>query len=310
MKKKKNLSSPEDQLAHLRGLNRREKLALFVGAGISMGCGLPDWRSLVTRLCTVAFKTRTEAYIKAVQRMSAVAMARLLRAQLKSDFNSAVASCLYREPAYVSSSLTAIAKSGVTRICSFNFDDLLEEAFSIESIEYNSRTPGEKVNNNFLGVIIFHPHGLLEHRASSQEVAASKIVFSEDDYTAEYAEPYSWSNLVQLSLLLNYTVLFVGMSMEDPNIRRLLDVIRRFGVTHQHFAILRSKAAGVRNADERRALKQENLVAAAELRSLGVEPLWVSDYDQIAYILKKVRVKRTPNPSLKETSIGNPLFAP
>jgi hypothetical protein len=66
-------------------------------------------------------------------------------------------------------------------------------------------------------------------------------VFSEDEYHAEYSDPYKWSNMTQMSLLGRYPGLFVGLSLEDPNIRRLIDVTHRQYPENANYAILPRK---------------------------------------------------------------------
>ena len=38
--------SYDEQIRYLRALNKRGQLAAFIGAGVSVSCGLPDWDSL------------------------------------------------------------------------------------------------------------------------------------------------------------------------------------------------------------------------------------------------------------------------
>ncbi len=52
-------------------------------------------------------------------------------------------------------------------------------------------------------------------------------MFSEDSYHSQFIEPFSWSNLIQLNKLNQNTCLLIGLSLTDPNLRRLLDVSSR-----------------------------------------------------------------------------------
>jgi len=44
----------------LRGAYQRGSLVLFIGAGVSVGCGLPDWNELAKRVAGMAFTPRVE----------------------------------------------------------------------------------------------------------------------------------------------------------------------------------------------------------------------------------------------------------
>ena len=86
--------------------------------------------------------------------------------------------------------------------------------------------------------VIFHPHGYLPRRGRSYARRSRDIVLSEDDYHSLYSSPYSWANIVQLFLLLGHVALFVGCSLTDPNLRRLLDLVVKVRPSHTHYAFL------------------------------------------------------------------------
>ena len=116
-------------------------------------------------------------------------------------------------------------------------------------------------------------------------------MLSEEEYHTLYSNPYSWANLVQISLLTTHSCLFVGMSLTDPNIRRLLDTCRALPIAHRHHAVMRAPTAGL----QRGARKlQEQLARAQEsdLHSLGVEPLWIEDFAEVAQIFRFLRKRR------------------
>ena len=70
----------------------------------------------------------------------------------------------------------------------------------------------------------------------------NEVVFSEDAYHSQFIDPFSWSNLVQLNHLNNSTCLFIGISLTDPNMRRLLDVsIRKNGKGEKNHYIVKKR---------------------------------------------------------------------
>src|SRR6185436_18817278 len=89
----------------------------------------------------------------------------------------------------------------------------------------------------------YHVHGVLPFRrlhdlkveegldAEARAAALVRIrpiignfVFSEDEYHTEYSDPYRWSNMTMINQLGRFSGLFVGLSLHDPNLRRLIDV--------------------------------------------------------------------------------------
>jgi hypothetical protein len=146
--------------------------------------------------------------------------------------------------------------AGVRQICTYSFDDLSEEALAIHGLPFQSLTPGDALNADFNGTIVFHPHKFLTASMTADECAHTRIVLSEEDYQGLYANPYSRANLIQLSLLLSHTRLFVGASLTDPNIRRLLDtcVALRCPIVHSQYAVLLTPVAGLDCDAEKAAL--------------------------------------------------------
>ena len=55
-------------------------------------------------------------------------------------------------------------------------------------------------------------------------------------------EPYNWANITQLNYMINNTCVFIGLSMTDPNMRRLLEIAaqKRTDIkdTCRHYAIM------------------------------------------------------------------------
>lgn len=225
---------------------------------------------------------------------NAVVQGRILKTRLKDRFNKAVADALYASQYELSPALTAIVSAGARRICTYNFDDLIEEALAVQGIPFRSLTPGDSLDANFTGTTVYHPHGCLTASMTADECANTRIVLSEQDYHGLYGNPYSWANLVQLSLLLSHTCLFVGVSLTDPSIRRLLDTCVAIPVAHMHYAIMLSPVTGLKG-EANEAAKDLQLARNAEVRSLGVQSILINAFDEVERIFQRIRVSH-PSP--------------
>lgn len=273
----------------LHSLNKEGKLALFIGAGISVGCGLPDWQQLM--LSVAESKWRTDPMLcDLVSKENQIISARYAKRKGKGKFNVLVSDCLYNNDIQISKELIAIAGSGIKKICNFNFDDLIEEAFLTEGIEADVILEGDFYDPLSEKVTIFHPHGFIERTGTIDEIKKANLVLSEDDYNLLYSSPYSWANVLQLSLLTNYSVIFVGMSLSDPNIRRLLDVVRKNGFSNQHFTIMKDPTKGVPK-EKKSHFRRVKKMKEWDLKNFRVTPWWVSEYSDIGGIFKRIRVK-------------------
>jgi hypothetical protein len=165
----------------VKELNADGRLALFVGAGVSMGCGLPGWSDLVSRVLATTWKDQPELAELLLKDKNILA-ARYARQKAGTKFNRIVHDALYREDVELSRCVWAIARSGIRQICTFNFDDLLAEALLTDGTECVIATPDEPFRSTHEGITVYHPHGILPRLYRDGELDSAKIVFSEDDY--------------------------------------------------------------------------------------------------------------------------------
>jgi hypothetical protein len=115
----------------------------------------------------------------------------------------------------------------VRAVATFNFDTLLETAIEC----FGARAPrpycGE-ASPRSTGISgerdlpIFHVHGRLLPPTSLMRDPRASVVFSYDEYFDKNADPLSWETTTPLHLLRNYCSLWLGASMTDWNMLRLL----------------------------------------------------------------------------------------
>lgn len=288
-----NMGTSIDQV---KQLYQAGHICLFVGAGLSASCGLPDWKKLSDRIIAETWpNTVTYDYERPVIRAnlsggSPLDAMRMARRELKDGFNSMVAKCLYADAIQLSSLARAIPNlSKINRVCCFNFDDVLERAYTDAGRRHHTLVNGSQIPSFSEDVLIYHPHGFLPHQLSNINLSSSPIILSEDDYHDMYAQPYSWANLIQIGLLQHYCALFVGCSLIDPSMRRLLDVSRKLGVAHSHFALLKDPTyqPNVKGWDLFAFPPQKKMLEKS-LEDRGVIPLWFNEYADIANILLSI----------------------
>lgn len=291
------------------------ELCVFVGAGVSMGCGLPDWKGLAKEVVEM-FPRKPGSPLGAVSvaiqqgrqppsdpnalsgdianvlaTEDPLFSMRYARRLNEFDLRSLVSRCLYRRPIELSETVLAIPTLGrVKRICCFNYDDILDRSFAERNSKCVSLFQDNRIPLESPQTTIFYPHGFLPDPNRHSFDATKNIVLSEDDYFDLYSSPYAWANMVQLTLFLNYTALFIGCSLLDPNLRRLLDIAAKMRPNHTHFAFFRNQ---YQLEDAR--WYQKNYAMAFEvvqkrlLEGLGVHPIWVQEYTEIASELMRLQ---------------------
>lgn len=290
---------------------RRQDMVLFLGAGVSLSGGIPLWETLIKKLHINMLKELTEdkslSFIEQ-EMINELALDNKMESPLlqmryiKSAFSNdeyfrLVHAALYSEKIQSDTELlNAITRictpqrnyCGIKSIITYNFDNLLEMNLAQKDISYNiiscekDRQMVEKLN-------IYHVHGYLPkdfHNISNE----SELIFSEEDYHKVYRDSYSWSNLAQLNALRESTCLFIGCSLKDPNLRRLLDVASRREESPRHFAFLvkeeKKNIKGSMNKDILKIYqKLDDNIRKAYYSELGLNIIWIEDYKEIPDIL-------------------------
>jgi hypothetical protein len=99
-------------------------------------------------------------------------------------------------------------------------------------------------------------------------------------------DSFSWSNLIQLNKLTQNVCLFIGISLTDPNMRRLLDVAWRKNPnkTMSHFIVkLRPQLAKGDILDEVSKLLEEQ-----DANGLGLNVIWIDDFGELPGVLREI----------------------
>jgi hypothetical protein len=290
------------------------QVCLFVGAGVSMGCHLPGWDELAE--CVLknlppkphalgamsaaikqgrpippdpnALSIEKERHLK---KISPLLSMRYVRSDPGNELELLVAKCLYSSRIKLSDVVREIVSlKKIRRICCFNYDDILDRAFAEEQRIYRAVFQNQRIPLESQETLIFYPHGFLPDPHRQSHKRTPKIVLSEDDYHELYGSPYAWPNIVQLILLVGYTALFIGCSLLDPNLRRLLDIVARMRSGRNHYAFFRDpffrpNAAWYQENDS----QAYRAIHKRLLSGLGIQAIWVTDYSEIAQKLREMR---------------------
>lgn len=183
-------------------------------------------------------------------------------------------------------------------IITFNFDDVIEQNLEKNKVKYKSISKeGERYLPSELP--IYHVHGFLPRKG---DLTDFHIVSSEDAYHSQFIDPFSWSNLVQLNHLNQNLCLFIGLSMTDPNLRRLLDVCMRKNpdkVLKNHYVFkkrYREKEVqrhiaelGIKDEGSEYAqtfIRMAEKFEEQDANNLGLNVIWVQDFQEIPYLLR------------------------
>jgi len=295
-----------------------DKIVLFLGAGVSYGANIPNRSTLINKLFEalidkqlsehgITLEPKEKDYIikASIEHSgnSPLLQARFLRSGLEEDFENLVRDILYYEATDTSDLLEAIgqlcvprrSKVGIQAIINYNFDDMVEKSLERLNVEYYSiYAEGMIATISELG--IHHVHGFIpQNKDKYTNLTKSLLVFSEEGYHKLSLEPYNWANIEQLDRLVDNICLFIGLSMTDPNLRRLLEIAAK--KTHgsnnscRHYTIMRRLKIADNNSTEG-VQKFESLndeLQESFYKELGINVLWIDEYDELPGILKEIK---------------------
>lgn len=277
-----------------------ERFTLFLGAGVSMSANLPSWWNLLKDMIDTCkqkeFKDGDIEKLTKVCYNSSIVMGRFVRMMMEKksndeDYYQCLHDALYGGiSAYRSPLIDEICnlvdskKLQAQSIITYNFDDVMERALRERGIG-NYSVFGQNQPQRFFP--IYHVHGFIPY--ANKDDIKSVPVLSEEEYHRVYASSYNWSNVEQLHALSRTTCIFIGLSMTDPNLRRLLDIaIQDSENDPRHFVFLPriSEFGTDKNAEAKNneAMKIQKQI----FMELGLRVIWYRDYNELPKLLKEI----------------------
>ena len=291
------------------------KVALFLGAGVSMSANMPSWDELVASFLVNRFRNESKKNLddnivdelariaKLNSDNSPISQTRFIKQNIEPEiYLELLKESIYHNEKSININndlfevLTNLIRYEncvyIKDIITFNFDNLLERKFEQKYIAYQKFTNYEEIQNqNYVN--IYHVHGYIDKEATPDEVDLERIIFSEEQYHKMYNDVYNLSNIKQINALREKNCLFIGCSLSDPNMRRLLDIAYDKSEA-KHYAILKKEDIKLPNSmskDSNAYLLYQNFHLKNRndyFNSLGINVIWIDDYDDIPKILMEI----------------------
>ena len=268
------MNRADGSMDSLRKAYQSGNLSLYLGAGVSVGSGLPTWDKLVLAMYFSALSKHSlhpwqlyPSYLFATAEWHLERSnepleitARKLRRYYKDDddFMLHLWETLYA--GFLdgfSTGNTAIAPlaicsgnptlGAITQLCRGSVSGQ-QGIRSVITYNYDSLLEIALADHPFQAICksmplargklpIYHVHGYVPLNVT--ELTEQDIVFTEDQYHQSAKDAYSWANLVQIQSLSGSTGLMIGLSMSDRNMRRLLDAVSQMPVETNNYALLK-----------------------------------------------------------------------
>jgi SIR2-like domain len=321
------------QLQQLKETYKAEGVTLVLGAGVSASAGLPAWDSLIASMYVTLLAKELGASDASDSNLRSLAMAaagftdgspllsaRYIRRGLEDGtfgatgtFQDELTRALYtglsadKPPSsliQVIARLCQPARTGprVRSVITYNFDDLVESELARTGVQHRAvYTSGDHLHPDELPV--HHVHGFLPQDSTRYEnLEKSLLAFSEEGYHELFRNPYHWTNIVQLNAFRESTCVLIGLSLTDPNLRRLLEFATDGQDKPRHVALMRRRTFAEleehaktlrppRTVDPDLGgafLRVHHSLEERVLRELGVETVWFESFADLPELLASI----------------------
>jgi len=252
--------------------------AIFVGAGVSMAAGYPSWKRLLHDIgqeLGVDSGDVSDLAALAQWHIRQSAGATRIRQVIRDEIG-------VERP--IPATLNIIARLPVRHIWTTNYDKLIERAFSAISrpLDVISASSDIVLKPRAGAVRLYKMHGSVDR--------LDDVVISTDDYELFRSRRGAFLPLLHAHLS-SLSLLFIGLSLTDPNVRHVLSSIREnfSEAPPEHFAIVRpphrSDFASKEQFDAR--LTQHTLWAD-DLQRYGLRVVEIDQYDEVPELLRKL----------------------
>lgn len=255
--------------------------AMFIGAGVSIAAGYPSWSSLLREI-------GEELGVQAadVHDLAALAQWHINGSGAATGVRSVIKKEIGQNLP-IPDAVRIMARLPVRHMWTTNYDRLIERAFEELSRPLDTVSSAEDLALRVRpgAARLYKMHGSIDR--------LDDVVISTDDYELFRSRRGAFLPLLQAHLS-SMSLLFVGLSLTDPNVRHVLSLIRESFTTAppEHFAIVRPPhRADFRTDDEYKARTTQHQLWAKDLRRYGFVAVEVESYDEVPVLLHRVERK-------------------
>ncbi len=158
-------------------------------------------------------------------------------------------------------------------VINYNYDFFLDQAMKAleqdgpqTEIIFGPVDLRKKVSVKKRMLPVYHVHGRLVPSEIPPNGVEAAIVLCQEDYFKMMLEPFCWQTVTQVQCLRDYTCLFVGTSLTDLNMLRMLQHAYAYKATHSAYVVFSADNL----VKDRKLKKMKQRVYSTLLDDMGV----------------------------------------
>lgn len=242
-------------------LERSTDSIVWIGSGLSIGCGYPDWRETLKQLSEACITQKDDIPPSSMKDDPLKWAEQCKRANLEEYINT-LGRLFGDFPRVIRTTYNLINSIPFRYFVTTNYDPCLERVcgYSGEVIFYPDMFFSESSNRTCV-----YLHGKARHGI---KVDATDLVLAKSDFDKAYSHNTSLLPGVLERLVTNHPILFVGCRLEEPALKETLKRIKKI---QERFTTrpLSKKMILLADAMDEKTAKKEH----REMESLGIEIL-------------------------------------
>lgn len=211
---------------------------LIMGAGINKDYGAKNWNELIDALNASYYSGKAESRdeIKHYVGAELFTSGAILKAKgfdtyesLNHELYEFKEAKSFNDPdSTLYKCVDYLAAHEGTNVITYNFDTNLEYLLKKRGILYSTNYDDSSFVYKKAVTNIYHVHGLLPYDRFHESKFVDSLIFNESDYYYLYNNPYSWNIAKQLHDFKFNCCFFIGISLTDPDMKRLLQLANNY----------------------------------------------------------------------------------
>lgn len=254
---------------------REDAAALFVGAGLSVGAGFVDWKTLLKEIAEdLGLDVSREADL------IGLAQFHVNHRQGRDRINQLLIDH-FIEDVELTDNHHLIANLPIRSVWTTNYDDLIEKGFEQAGKRHDvkRRESDFATTRRNSDVVVYKMHG--------DKTDPAEAILTKEDYETYHKNRELFTTALKGDLVTK-TFLFLGVSFTDPNISYILGRVKQLleGNARQHYCLIKKPKAGECGDDDYSCNRFSHWLA--DLRRYKVIPVLIDSYAEVTSILAEL----------------------